>query len=79
LKWLRAPTIFADLLDRYPEGLVSDANLRFDLINRGFSPAAGDSAVSVFRRSAEFAGYTPSSIGVRIDDLKESGDVYVVH
>ena len=62
LKWLRAPAIFADLLDRYPEGLPSDANLRFDLINRGFSPAAGDSAVSVFRRSAEFAGYTHSSL-----------------
>jgi hypothetical protein len=62
LKWLRAPAIFADLLDRYPEGLPSDANLRFDLMNRGFSPAAGDSAVSVFRRSAEFAGYTPSSL-----------------
>jgi hypothetical protein len=61
LNWLRAPAIFADLLDRYPEGLPSDANLRFDLINRGFSPAAGDSAVSVFRRSAEFAGYTASS------------------
>jgi hypothetical protein len=62
LKWLRAPAIFADLLDRYPEGLPSDANLRFDLMNRGFSPAAGDSAVSVFRRSVEFAGYTPSSL-----------------
>ena len=62
LKWLRAPAMFADLLDRYPGGLPSDANLRFDLMNRGFSPAAGDSAVSVFRRSAEFAGYTPSSL-----------------
>ena len=60
LKWLRAPSIFADLLDRYPGGLPSDANLRFDLINRGFSPAAADSAISVFRRSAEFAGYNAS-------------------
>jgi hypothetical protein len=60
LKWLRAPSIFADLLDRYPGELPSDANLRFDLINRGFSPAAADSAISVFRRSAEFAGYNAS-------------------
>ncbi len=60
LKWLRAPSIFADLLDRYPGGLPSDANLRFDLINRGFSPAAADSTISVFRRSAEFAGYNAS-------------------
>ena len=62
LKWLRAPAIFADLLDRYPGGLPSDANLRFDLINRGFSPSAGDSAISIFRRSAEFAGYSVSSL-----------------
>jgi hypothetical protein len=56
LKWLRTPPVFADLLDRYPGGLPSDANLRYDLINRGFSPPAADSVISVFRRSAEFAG-----------------------
>lgn len=55
LKWFRMPPVFADLLDRYPGGLPSDANLRFDLINRGFSPSAADSVISVFRRSAEFA------------------------
>jgi len=55
LKWLRTPQVFADLLDRYPGGLPSDANLRFDLINRGFSPPAADSVISVFRRSAQFA------------------------
>src|ERR1700676_5522191 len=55
LKWLRTPQVFADLLDRYPGGLPSDANLRFDLINRGFSPSAAESVISVFRRSAEFA------------------------
>ena len=55
LKWFRTPPVFADLLDRYPGGLPSDANLRFDLINRGFSPPAAESVISVFRRSAEFA------------------------
>jgi hypothetical protein len=55
LKWLRTPQVFADLLDRYPGGLPSDANLRFDLINRGFSPPAAESVISVFRRSAGFA------------------------
>jgi hypothetical protein len=54
-KWLRTPQVFADLLDRYPGGLPSDANLRFDLINRGFSPPAAESVISVFRRSAGFA------------------------
>jgi hypothetical protein len=55
LKWLRTPQVFADLLDRYPGGLPSDANLRFDLINRGFSPPAAECVISVFRRSAGFA------------------------
>jgi hypothetical protein len=55
LKWLRTPQVFADLLDRYAGGLPSDANLRFDLINRGFSPPAAESVISVFRRSAAFA------------------------
>lgn len=55
LKWLRTPQVFADLLDRYPGGLPSDANLRYDLINRGFSPPAAESVISVFRRSAGFA------------------------
>ncbi len=57
LKWLRAPAIFADLLEAFPGELPSDANLRFDLIKRGFTPAASESLIPVFRRSAEFAGH----------------------
>jgi hypothetical protein len=60
LKWLRTPQVFADLLDRYPGGLPSDASLRFDLINRGFSPPAAESVISVFRRSAVFANLDDS-------------------
>jgi hypothetical protein len=60
-KWLRAPAIFADLLDAFPGELPSDANLRFDLIKRGFSPAASESLIGVFRRSAEFAGHGSGS------------------
>jgi hypothetical protein len=57
LKWLRSPQVFADLIDRYPGGFPSDKNLRFDLMDRGFSPASADSVVSVFRQSIEFAGF----------------------
>jgi hypothetical protein len=57
LKWLRSPQIFADLIDRYPGGFPSDKNLRFDLMDHGFSPASADSVVSVFRRSIEFVGF----------------------
>jgi hypothetical protein len=57
LKWLRSPQVFADLIDRYPGGFPSDKNLRFDLMDHGFSPASADSVVSVFRRSIEFVGF----------------------
>ena len=60
LKWLRTPPIFADLIDRYPGGFPSDANLRFELMNRKFSPSAAESVITVFRRSAEFVGFDGS-------------------
>jgi hypothetical protein len=60
-KWLRAPPVFADLLDRYPGGLPSDANLRFDLVARGFSPTAAASVIFIFRRSADFINSAESS------------------
>jgi hypothetical protein len=57
IKWLRSPGIFAQLLDGYVGALPSDANLRFDLIQRGFSPASAESTLSVFKKSVEFARY----------------------
>lgn len=56
-KWLKSPAIFADLLEKYAEGLPSDANIKFDLIQRGFVPGAADLCLQVFRRSVEFARY----------------------
>ncbi|MCY1231350.1 hypothetical protein D9M72_437970 [compost metagenome] len=62
--FLRRPALFAELLDRFSDGLPSDANLRFDLIQRGFLPSTAASLVGVFRTSTEFAKYfevaTPS-------------------
>lgn len=72
LKWLRAPPVFADLLDRYPGGLPSDANLRFDLMARGFSPTAAASVISVFRRSADFINMESPNLGASIPLSVES-------
>jgi hypothetical protein len=55
--FLRRPTLFAELLDKYSSGLPSDANLKYDLIQRGFMPATANSVVAVFRRSTEFSGF----------------------
>lgn len=57
IQWLKNPAIFGELLERYAEGLPSEATLRFDLINKGFTPAAAEAAIAVFKRSVEFVGY----------------------
>jgi hypothetical protein len=57
LGFLRRPALFAELLDKYASGLPSDANLKYDLIQRGFLPATAASLVQIFRRSVEFAGF----------------------
>lgn len=55
--FLKTPPLFAELLEQYSSGLPSDANIRYELIQRGFLPPAAESAVAIFRRSVDFAGY----------------------
>lgn len=55
--WLRTPSVFATLLDKYEGRLPSDAAIRFDLISIGFIPSGADTYVSAFRRSVDFAGF----------------------
>jgi len=54
-RWLRSPPIFAEILDKYPTGLPSDATLKYELIQRGFLPDAAESVLAVFKASVEFA------------------------
>ncbi len=72
LRWLRSPQVFADLIDRYPGGFPSDKNLRFDLMDHGFSPASADSVVSVFRRSIEFAGFDGAVSATAVEAIPEA-------
>lgn len=57
LGFLRRPALFAELLEKYATGLPSDANLKYDLIQRGFLPATAADVVNVFRRSVEFSRF----------------------
>lgn len=59
-KWLKTPTVFADLLAKYASGLPSDATIRFDLIQGGFNPATAESVIAVFKQSVDFARYFES-------------------
>jgi hypothetical protein len=56
-KWLRTPPVFGELLSKYTTSLPSDVNIKFDLIQGGFSPAKADEVVSVFRKSVDSVGY----------------------
>lgn len=57
IQWLKAPTIFATLLDAYGSGLPSDATIRFQLIEQGFNPASAESLLDVFKHSVDFTKY----------------------
>jgi hypothetical protein len=56
-QWLKKPTLFAELLEKYENSLPSDAALKYDLIQRGFIPTGVDSVIQVFKRSVEFAKF----------------------
>jgi hypothetical protein len=56
-RWLTAPPVFSQLLVKYEAGLPADLNLRFDLIQLGFSPGAAETLIPVLRRSVDYAGY----------------------
>jgi hypothetical protein len=54
-RFVAAPALFAELLERYASGLPSDGNLRYELIQRDFLPATAESLAGVLRRSFDFA------------------------
>lgn len=57
IKWLKTPPVFLELLEKYQAGLPSDATLKFELIQMGFSPEAANSCLQAFIRSVGYAHY----------------------
>lgn len=54
--WFMRPPLFAELLEKYPDGLPSDATVRFHLINDlGFRPGMAETVLNVFKKSSTFA------------------------
>lgn len=72
LKWLTTPPIFLDLLGQYSEGLPSDANITFDLIQKGFTPTTAEAVTALFRRSVDYARYFEGRS--TFNDTEESED-----
>jgi hypothetical protein len=78
IKWLKTPAVFSELLESYKSSLPSDVTLRFDFIQRGFTPASAESTLAVFRRSVDFAKYfeqqlhDPDDVDERAPEIYES-------
>ena len=71
-RFLKSPGLYADLLEKFPGGLPSDGNLRYDLIQRGFTAQTADVALAAFRRSVDFVGYFSAqrTVGAPASDPK---------
>lgn len=57
ISWLRAPQMYAELLDKFSESLPSDATIKYELIQMGFSPHGADDFIVAFKKSVEFVRY----------------------
>lgn len=68
--FLKHPALYNELLEKFSSGLPSDANLKFELIQRGFSSNMADGVLSVFKKSLNFVDYFSSEN----DDVVEMED-----
>jgi hypothetical protein len=58
----RKPTIYREVLDKYEDGLPSDAALSdYLLLNKKFNPVSVPSFIRVFKATLEFAKLTPGA------------------
>jgi hypothetical protein len=69
VNFLKRPALYGELLDKYESGLPSDANLKFELIQKGFAPQGAEATLAAFRRSVEFADYF-GSVSSPADELR---------
>lgn len=70
--FFKRPALYNDLLEKFSSGLPSDANLKFELIQRGFAPHMADGALSVFKKSLNFVDYFNSDNDVVVEMEDES-------
>lgn len=70
VKWLKTPSVFSDLIDKYPDGLPSEATLKFDLITRGFTESTAGECLAAFLESVQFADYYRAAEKLPNDETK---------
>lgn len=63
-KWLLNPGVFAELLEKFPDRLPSEASLKFELIQKGFSPEAAVECLTAFLESVQYVQSLSSDFDV---------------
>jgi len=61
-KWLLNPGVFAELLEKFPDRLPSEASLKYELIQKGFSPEAAGECLTAFLESVQYVQSLSSNV-----------------
>lgn len=81
-RFLTSPPLFADLLERYQGDMPADANLRYELISRGFLPGTAESVVGILKKSLAFVGMsapTPEANVAPVESTASAPSVRLPH
>lgn len=61
-KWLVTPGVFEELQEKFPDRLPSDASLKYELIQKGFSPTTADECLAAFLESVQYVKQAKEAI-----------------
>jgi len=75
-EWLESPTIYLAIISKYQQHLPSPAQLKFDLIDMGFSPKGADECLENFIKSVEFADYYSEQPVTENIDISSETEIY---
>ena len=68
-QWVKKPLLYSKLLEKYPDGLPSDAVLIFELVDEhSFNEDAAQKAIDVFRDSLRFVEAQAGNLASEEDD-----------
>lgn len=70
-KWLSTPPVFAELIEKFQDRLPSEATLKYELIQMGFSPTSAAECLAAFIESMQYLQSISSQIGLGGDAKSE--------
>lgn len=72
LKWAKSPKIFNKIFEKYPHNPPSEATLKYDLIELGFSVKAAETCSKSFLETAEYVNYYDKTTQFNVELLEEN-------